>query len=327
MQPLIDSAAPPKQTAAQRKVLNPHIRRYTADPWRLRCAPPLYVRALHRLFSRPALPVWTPAPGVEGQGVVFCPDRETGGTYGDYQGSLGKSANTKEPRANAALYSLWSKEYFIEQSRSSHCHSIDRLSVLRIINKPAPAATTYGWRISSHCLRSQGGTFSVLLLSIDNYIICQSLKTISYNIRNGRVVVVQKASTLHRIYLVVFKARHQSRYISREVDWLTRPGVAPPTQRQASIKRGEPCEMVQTELYKWRKSVTKRDFPGAFHAAPAVLKDKTLELVSAVGPIRSKAQLGKVLGQWKWYAMYGDELFQLLKGLDIPALKPLPKKP
>ncbi|KAH7907966.1 P-loop containing nucleoside triphosphate hydrolase protein [Hygrophoropsis aurantiaca] len=107
-----------------------------------------------------------------------------------------------------------------------------------------------------------------------------------------------------------------------------RPGIAPVTQRQTSIKRGETSEMVQTHLHNWRKRVSERDFPFAFHAATALLKDETLVILSSIGPVRSRLQFDKILKeQWVWYSRYADELFELLSGLDIPEFRPLPRKP
>ncbi|KAH7917338.1 P-loop containing nucleoside triphosphate hydrolase protein [Leucogyrophana mollusca] len=108
----------------------------------------------------------------------------------------------------------------------------------------------------------------------------------------------------------------------------TRPGVPPVVQRQTAVKRGEICELVQDELHRWRKVVRRRDFPNALHPASSILKDETIDLLAAVGPISTMEDLERVLvGQWRWYSRYGNELLQILSKLDIPPMKPLPKKP
>lgn len=84
----------------------------------------------------------------------------------------------------------------------------------------------------------------------------------------------------------------------------------------------------QTHLHRWRADVRKRDFPDAFFASDAIMKDETLKLLSSVGPISSRSLFDNVLaGQWLWAEKYGDEVFNLLHGLDLPPMKPLPKKP
>jgi hypothetical protein len=74
--------------------------------------------------------------------------------------------------------------------------------------------------------------------------------------------------------------------------------------------------------------VRRHDFRSALFSASAILKDETLDLLSSVGPIVSREHLTGVLaGQWKWEAKYGDALYSVLSGMDIPPLRPLPKKP
>lgn len=72
----------------------------------------------------------------------------------------------------------------------------------------------------------------------------------------------------------------------------------------------------------------ERDFPGAFFASNAVMKDETLDLLSSVGPITSQAHLEKILaGQWLWLEKYGRELYEFLGSLSLPPMKLLPKQP
>ncbi|KII85091.1 hypothetical protein PLICRDRAFT_145764 [Plicaturopsis crispa FD-325 SS-3] len=108
----------------------------------------------------------------------------------------------------------------------------------------------------------------------------------------------------------------------------TRPGTLQSVKRASAIKKGLPCEAVQTGLHSWRTLVHRRDFRRALFPASAILKNETLVLLSSVGPFKSREMLKKVLaGQWEWEASYGDELFEVLVNMDIPALVPIPKAP
>lgn len=65
----------------------------------------------------------------------------------------------------------------------------------------------------------------------------------------------------------------------------------------------------------------------ALFGASGLLKDESIEFLSTVGPIDSRARLSQVLAaQWKWEERYGDELFDLLNEMDIPPLKVIPRR-
>ena len=94
------------------------------------------------------------------------------------------------------------------------------------------------------------------------------------------------------------------------------------------MKRGVPCGVVQTRLHQWRSELRRRDFSSSLFSTSAVLKDETLDLLSSVGPILSREHLTRVLaGQWKWESRYGDDLYCILSSMDIPPMKPFPRKP
>jgi hypothetical protein len=85
---------------------------------------------------------------------------------------------------------------------------------------------------------------------------------------------------------------------------------------------------VQSELHTWRTQVKKRDFPFALFGFDALLSDEMIDLLSSVGPIKTRADLSAILsGQWGWEATYGVELHSKLLSLNIPAQKPLPTIP
>ncbi|KAJ7195049.1 P-loop containing nucleoside triphosphate hydrolase protein [Mycena pura] len=108
----------------------------------------------------------------------------------------------------------------------------------------------------------------------------------------------------------------------------TRPGKPLAVPRQSSVKRGEVNRDLQLVLHNWRISIKKRDFPGAFYSAAAIMRDETIALLASVGPLGSQAHLAKVLaGQWTWWDKYGAELYTCLAAQVIPPLKELLKKP
>ncbi|KAJ7599784.1 hypothetical protein C8J56DRAFT_1037395 [Mycena floridula] len=105
---------------------------------------------------------------------------------------------------------------------------------------------------------------------------------------------------------------------------------APPLRvpRQSSTKRGIPERSTQEKLHEWRTIVFKRDFGRSLFGPAGIMKDETIELLSSVGPIRSRQALEKVLaGQWTWYGKYGDELLAWLMTVNMPEMKSKPKKP
>ncbi|KAJ7762331.1 P-loop containing nucleoside triphosphate hydrolase protein [Mycena maculata] len=107
----------------------------------------------------------------------------------------------------------------------------------------------------------------------------------------------------------------------------TRPGKPPVVPRQSAVKRGEINPDVPPVLHEWRVAIKARDFPSPLFALSAILCDETIALLSSVGPIQSREHLQKVLaGQWTWWEEYGEELYSCLAALDIPPMKPLPKK-
>lgn len=109
---------------------------------------------------------------------------------------------------------------------------------------------------------------------------------------------------------------------------LTRPGKPPVIPRQAAVKRGVPNTMVQDQLHEWRTKVHSRDYSTSLFAAPGLLADDTVDLLSSVGPCISREFLSRTLvGQWMWESKYGGELYELLASLNIPPMVPLPAKP
>ncbi|EGO01827.1 hypothetical protein SERLA73DRAFT_150908 [Serpula lacrymans var. lacrymans S7.3] len=95
-----------------------------------------------------------------------------------------------------------------------------------------------------------------------------------------------------------------------------------------TVKKGVISEIVRKHLQEWQKKVYKRDFAGAMFASPAILRDETVDLLALVGPIQSTEELKKLVGmQWQWWPKYGGELAELSSSLDIPAFKPLLRKP
>jgi len=91
-----------------------------------------------------------------------------------------------------------------------------------------------------------------------------------------------------------------------------RHSCPPVVRHQGLIKWGEICEMVLLELHQWHMQIRKCNFAHLLFAASGLLKDKTLELLSSVGPFPLHERLEKVLaGQWKWYLRHVEELFVL----------------
>ncbi|KAJ7607060.1 P-loop containing nucleoside triphosphate hydrolase protein [Roridomyces roridus] len=107
----------------------------------------------------------------------------------------------------------------------------------------------------------------------------------------------------------------------------TRPGDFQAPARRSAVTRGIPSVMVQEKLHEWRTKIKKRDFSGAMFSAEGILRRETMIILSSVGPISTRPQLNKVLGdQWKWADRYGDELLAFLKSINMPAYKPKPRK-
>jgi hypothetical protein len=84
---------------------------------------------------------------------------------------------------------------------------------------------------------------------------------------------------------------------------------------------------VQITLDRWRTGIVARDYPSGFYSSSVILHDETITLLSSVGPIELMVRLETILsGQWLWIDQYRDALCQYLAGLDIPPMRPLPKK-
>lgn len=99
-------------------------------------------------------------------------------------------------------------------------------------------------------------------------------------------------------------------------------------RRKNGPKRGIPCEDVRDRLVDWRSQMWERDYEGALFSSAALLRDETVDLLASVGPFTSRGQLERLLGgQWKWERKYGGDLYDLLANLDIPPMKPIPRKP
>jgi hypothetical protein len=106
-----------------------------------------------------------------------------------------------------------------------------------------------------------------------------------------------------------------------------RPGNPKKSKRQAGIKKGVPCKMVQEELHRWRVAVKQRGWNGGMYGPAGILPGSVLDFLSLVGPITTRTRLFKILsGQYQRYEEYGEELWNILSSLDIPPMVELPKK-
>ncbi|TFK58862.1 P-loop containing nucleoside triphosphate hydrolase protein [Pluteus cervinus] len=106
----------------------------------------------------------------------------------------------------------------------------------------------------------------------------------------------------------------------------TRPGKPKATKRKAPIRQGVSNATVRTLLHSWRTQIRFKDL-AHIDSASEILRDETIELLSSVGPIESKEQLGGLLeGQWMWYSRYADHLLKTLQSITIPPMQPKPKK-
>ena len=98
-------------------------------------------------------------------------------------------------------------------------------------------------------------------------------------------------------------------------------------RRQTAIKRGVIDETTRLKLEDWRDLVQQRDFSDSMFGSSAILKDETIEFLSSLGRMTEREHLSSALvGQWKWEARYGGELFGLLSHEDIGVFVALPKR-
>ncbi|KAL0959483.1 hypothetical protein HGRIS_011198 [Hohenbuehelia grisea] len=106
----------------------------------------------------------------------------------------------------------------------------------------------------------------------------------------------------------------------------TRPAPPASKGRQSNVRRGLPAPRAQDALDEWRRKIHRRDFAGALFAPDGILPDATIDLLSSVGQIASRAKLDRVLAaRWCWLSRYGNELLEMLCEMDIPFI-PRPKK-
>jgi hypothetical protein len=98
-------------------------------------------------------------------------------------------------------------------------------------------------------------------------------------------------------------------------------------RRQTAIKRGVIDETTRSKLEDWRDLVQQRDFSDSMFGSSTILKDETIEFLSSLGRMTEREHLSSALvGQWKWEARYGGELFGLLSHEDIGVFVALPKR-
>lgn len=102
----------------------------------------------------------------------------------------------------------------------------------------------------------------------------------------------------------------------------TRPGPPMAAQRSSAVKMGLP-NPVKSVLFKWRmKVIWKRDFKGAAFGPSGILKHKTLEALSSVGPITRLIDLDN----WTYFGKHGNELLDELATLTIASVQSRPKR-
>jgi hypothetical protein len=107
----------------------------------------------------------------------------------------------------------------------------------------------------------------------------------------------------------------------------TRPGKPPIVRRQTAIKHRVIDKMTRLKLEDWRDLIQQRDFPDSMFGSSAILKDETIEFLSSLGRITEREHLlSALVGQWKWEARYGGELFGLLSHEDVGVFVALPKR-
>ncbi len=105
------------------------------------------------------------------------------------------------------------------------------------------------------------------------------------------------------------------------------PGVPPKPPKETKLKKGVPCLPTQARLWEWQALIKKRDFTDSLFRASGFLKDKTIVLLSAVGPMEAQEDLEWILAdEWSWYDKYGQELFTFFTTLNVPPLVPIPCK-
>ncbi|KAK0219335.1 hypothetical protein EDD85DRAFT_797446 [Armillaria nabsnona] len=106
------------------------------------------------------------------------------------------------------------------------------------------------------------------------------------------------------------------------------PGVSPKPPKETKLKKGVPCLPTQARLREWQALIKKRDFADSLFGASGFLKDETITLLSAIGPMEAQEDLERILAdEWSWYDKYGQELFTFFTTLNVPPLVPIPRKP
>ncbi|KAF9063870.1 hypothetical protein BDP27DRAFT_1426429 [Rhodocollybia butyracea] len=85
------------------------------------------------------------------------------------------------------------------------------------------------------------------------------------------------------------------------------------------INKGEPHKPTIKKLYQWRAAVWKDHHSLAIWPASSILSNAHAQLLASVGSLPSFERLKQLVGiQWGWWDKYGDSLWQMLEGLEIP---------
>ncbi|KAE9389310.1 P-loop containing nucleoside triphosphate hydrolase protein [Gymnopus androsaceus JB14] len=106
----------------------------------------------------------------------------------------------------------------------------------------------------------------------------------------------------------------------------TRPGSYKAPPRPAAIPKGIPHKPTQRALYTWRSKIRQSNHSLALWPAQSILSNDHVKLLASVGPISSFEHLKKIIAdQWGWWENYGENLWETIQGLDMPAMVPLPK--
>ncbi|KAF9058840.1 P-loop containing nucleoside triphosphate hydrolase protein [Rhodocollybia butyracea] len=99
----------------------------------------------------------------------------------------------------------------------------------------------------------------------------------------------------------------------------TRPGKHKAQARATPINKGEPHKPTIKKLYQWRAAVWKDHHSLAIWPASSILSNAHAQLLASVGSLPSFERLKQLVGiQWGWWDKYGDSLWQMLEGLEIP---------
>ncbi|KAI0078044.1 hypothetical protein K474DRAFT_1674370 [Panus rudis PR-1116 ss-1] len=87
---------------------------------------------------------------------------------------------------------------------------------------------------------------------------------------------------------------------------LTRPGKRKESKIKRAPPKGIPDVAVQERLEEWRKAIFNRDYEGSQLDPTAILDGETIELLSSLGPLKSTANLERLLKRrWVWWHKYG----------------------